>query len=235
MKTVYQLLICVITLSSCNNFTGDSGVYKDSRDGTSYKWLKIGAQIWMSENLAYLPDVSPSDAKSDSTPSYYVYGYQGQDVSVAKADSNYAIYGVLYNWPAAGSSCPSGWHLPSDGEWVTMTEYLNKNGFGLEDDEESIGKSLASATGWMDYTAVGTIGNDQSDNNSSGFSARPGGKKSTKDFMVLGKYAFYWSSSESSETHAIVKSLVYTGNRLMSQEEGHWKWLGYSVRCVKDE
>ena len=86
-------------------------------DGKTYKTVKIGNQWWMAENLAYLPSVGPYDIQSVINPMYYVYDYLGTNVNEAKATENYRTYGVLYNWPAAKSACPIGWHLPSDEEW----------------------------------------------------------------------------------------------------------------------
>ncbi|MGI6410801.1 MAG: FISUMP domain-containing protein [Bacteroidales bacterium] len=83
----------------------------DARDGNAYKTVKIGNQIWLAENLKYLPSVVGPGTESESTPYYYVYGYNGTNVTDAKATSNYATYGVLYNWTAAMDACPDGWHL----------------------------------------------------------------------------------------------------------------------------
>ena len=115
-----------------------SGTFIDSRDGNEYNWVQIGDQIWMAENLKYLPSVVGSGTGSETTPYYYVYGYDGTNVPDAKATDNYATYGVLYNWTAAMNGeassktnpsgiqgvCPAGWHLPSDAEWTELTDYL---------------------------------------------------------------------------------------------------------------
>ncbi|MFA5816806.1 MAG: FISUMP domain-containing protein, partial [Bacteroidales bacterium] len=106
---------------------GLTGSFIDSRDNTVYNWVKIGNQVWMSENLAYLPSVSSSTTGSGTLPYYYVQGYEGVNIFDAIPTSNYQTYGVLYNWPAAmkgaNSSnqnpsgvqgiCPDNWHLPS--------------------------------------------------------------------------------------------------------------------------
>ncbi len=113
-----------------DNPNNPKNTFTDSRDGNVYKFVKIGTQTWMAENLAYLPSVVGSATGSETTPYYYVYGYDGTSVTAAKATSNYTTYGVLYNWPAAmggfssSSSnpsgvqgvCPAGWHLPSEAE-----------------------------------------------------------------------------------------------------------------------
>jgi len=96
-------------------------------DNKNYTTVTLGSQIWMAENLAYLPAVSPSTISSNIEKYYYVYNYQGVDINEAKATSFFSTYGVLYNWPAAMNGhasssanpsgvrgvCPDGWHLPS--------------------------------------------------------------------------------------------------------------------------
>ena len=103
---------------------------KDARDNQTYRIVTIGSQTWMAENLKYLPSVVGPGPGSKKTPHYYVYGYNGTNVTDAKATANYNTYGVLYNWPAAMNGaassttnpsgvqgvCPDGWHLPSDAE-----------------------------------------------------------------------------------------------------------------------
>jgi hypothetical protein len=59
--------------------------------------LKFGEQIWMAENLAYLPTITDSAFYSDTVSCYYVYDYFGEKVSDAKATYYYDTYGVFYN------------------------------------------------------------------------------------------------------------------------------------------
>ncbi|MFY9365023.1 MAG: hypothetical protein WAP18_08015, partial [Bacteroidales bacterium] len=51
----------------------------DWRDSRAYIAVTIGSQVWMAENLAYLPSVSKSADGSRTEPHYYVYGYEGTD------------------------------------------------------------------------------------------------------------------------------------------------------------
>ncbi len=81
-----------------------TGTFKDMRDGKTYKWVKIGNQVWMAQNLAY---------KTYSG----CWAYDGNQ-------SNVATYGYLYNWSTANNVSPKGWHLPSDAEWTQLTDYL---------------------------------------------------------------------------------------------------------------
>ena len=97
-------------------------------EGRTYRYISIGNQTWMAENLAWLPSVSPGNAGSETEKHYYVSGYQGTDLNLAKATDNYAIYGVLYNWPAALDACPPDWHLPSKEEIQTMLDVVGEYG-----------------------------------------------------------------------------------------------------------
>ena len=203
------------------------GSFTDSRDGHVYKTVTIGTQVWMAENLAYLPAVSPASTGSNIDPYYYVYGYNGTNVATAKQNSNYSNYGVLYNWPAAKAACPLGWHLPSDDEWkqlemlLGMTqEQVDVNGMRGTDQ----GTQMKTISGW-DNNSNGT--------NTSKFSALPGGYRITIQgvFGYVGEVGYWWSSSESNTLSSWIRQLnyysnVYRGNVL--------KDFGFSVRCVRD-
>ena len=141
-----------------------------SHEGYSYSTVQIGDQCWFSENCRYLPEVSPPSSSSSSTPYYYVYGYEGTDESAAMSTSNYETYGVLYNWPAVMTEgiCPSGWHIPSDGEWQTMEISL-----GMTESEAASGGSRGSPVG--DYMKSTSGWNGGNGSNSSGFNGLPGG------------------------------------------------------------
>lgn len=118
--------------------TSGFSTFTDPRDGNVYKTIQIGNQIWMAENLKYLPSVVGYETGSVTYPYYYVYGYNGTNISDAKATENYATYGVLYNWSAVMGGamnsnnnpsgvrgvCPEGWHVPSEAEWTELTDFL---------------------------------------------------------------------------------------------------------------
>ena len=83
--------------------------------------------------------------------------------------ANVAAYGRLYNWFAVtnvAGLCPNGWHVPTDGEWTALEDYITAQGFnGTE------GTALKSTSGW----SSGGNGTDDF-----GFSALPGGYRSTQ-------------------------------------------------------
>ena len=232
----------------------------DARDNHEYKYIEIGNQTWMAENLAFLPSVSPSSSgswgeayggtlggTSYNDPYYYVYHYQGIDVTEAKATNNFNTVGVLYNWPAAMSGensssanpsevqgcCPEGWHLPSDEEWKQLEMYL---GMSQEDFDRDGPRYSLDAGKLKDIS----FDNDKS-NNESGFSALKGGRNYIGQFQMIGHYASWWSSTD--YVHPRFPTEIDTleaWNRDMNSMSdhvnrwGYFKHMGFSVRCVKD-
>jgi len=205
------------------SFTTKEGViygsFTDSRDGYVYKTVKIGNQVWMAENLRYLPSVVGPEIESETTPYYYVYDYNGTNVSEAKTTDNFSTYGVLYNWTAACSSCPSGWHLPSDAERAELGEYLGGN--------EVAGAKLkeTGTTHWQSPNQGAT--------NASGFTALPGGiRLDYGSFYFIGNDGAWWSSTELDANYAFSRLLNYDNYHLVNNYD--YKVDGFSIRCVKD-
>jgi uncharacterized protein (TIGR02145 family) len=211
--------VAVLLLSGCikDLFNGaDSGTYKDTRDNTTYDWIRIGKQVWMTQNLSWLPSVNLPVDTSKTEPRYYVYGYNGSSVTDAKESASYITYGVLYNWEAANNACPDGWHLPTDAEWTTLTDYLG----GLD----SAAKSMKSLTGWI---------NNGNGDNTSGFDALPGGGLDHQyGFVAINYIGAFYSSSINSSTTAWYRGLSYLDDKV--NRNAPEKTDGYSVRCIRD-
>jgi len=125
--------------------------------------------------------------------------------------------------------CPSGWHIPSDGEWQTMEMSLGMSeaeaaSEGLRGTDE--GYQMKSTSGWNDYN--GSSGNGS---NSSGFKALPGGGSGNVDFYNGGYSGFWWSASESG-SNSWSRSLLYNNDNVYRYNSSHVN--GYSARCVRD-
>ena len=190
----------------------------DPRDSNIYPTVQIGTQCWMAKNLAYLPSVVGPGTGSETTPHYYVYDYTGTDVSAAKATTNYTTYGVLYNWPAATTICPIGWHLPTDAEQYTLENYL------------STGTCNASRVNAWDCNPAGTA---LKAGGSSGFNALMSGFRNTNgSFYSLGSYTLFWSSSASSSSNAWSRFLSTSYSTVYRSNDN--KAHGFSVRCLRD-
>jgi uncharacterized protein (TIGR02145 family) len=209
--------------------TSNEDEFTDSRDSKKYGRVKIGNQIWMSDNLAYLPLASnPANPNTDANPYYYVYGYTGTSATAAKAQPNYSNYGVLYNWYAARTGCPSGWHLPTDDEWKTLEQYAGMplsiaNNIGLRGTNE--GQKLKAASGWKTNTGTDIYK----------FTALPGGYHSTgtTGFLTLTENGYWWTNS-SEASGAWYRRMEYGRNDIYRYT---WAGLyyGFSVRCVQNQ
>lgn len=194
--------------------------FTDSRDGHIYKYVNIGTQTWMAENLAYLPSVTPSSSGSTSGVRYYVNGFQGTNVSDAKATPNYQTYGVLYNWPAANNGCPSGWHLPSNSEFATLANYLGGDNLAGGKLKE------AGTTHWNSPNTGAT--------NETGFTALPGGVRLVDGtFGGPGLTSYLWSSTLIN-TYPTYYGRDFIYNSASFPPNDFNADHGLSVRCIKN-
>jgi len=106
MKTKSLLIVIVAVMIAINSLAQSTNTFTDSRDGKTYKTVKIGTQTWMAENLAF-------------RTSSGCWAYNNNQ-------SNVINYGYLYNWSTANEGCPSGWHLPSATEWNKLNSFLGE-------------------------------------------------------------------------------------------------------------
>lgn len=198
-----------------------ANVFVDTRDGNLYHTVTIGNQIWMAENLRYLPNVSGSSKGSIFDFYYYVYGYEGTNVDEAKATANYQTYGVLYNWTAAANSCPAGWHLPSDAEWTQLINYLGG---------ENVAGGKLKEAGIVHWTTPNTGAT-----NETGFTALPGGRRMDKvGFSGIGTDVDFWTSTNGELVSSVsrMRNLSYNHVSVYAHSSGNDE--GLYVRCVKD-
>jgi uncharacterized protein (TIGR02145 family) len=229
--------------------------FTDSRDGNTYRVVRIGNQCWMAENLKYLPAVCPVTTTPDGRPFHFVYDYQGRDVHEAKATAHYRNYGALYNWPAALAACPPGWHLPSDAEWSEMVDFLIRRHDGLSPataayalkacapldggDERPRWEPEAPQPGAYGPVRVfrGAIRRllDRTPRGRNtdlfGFSALPGGRCTHGGFFRIGELGYWWSSTGSSPLRAWCRQMTFGGT------VNRWDVLkedGFSIRGVRD-
>lgn len=201
-------------------FINPNGSFTDPRDSNVYNTILIGNQVWMATNLAYLPAVSPPSLGSYTSPFYYVSNFWGSDTVKAKTMCNYGDYGVLYNWSAAVTACPPGWHLPTNQEWTTLTTYLGGT---------TIAGGKLKQTGFALWNSPNTGAT-----NETGFNAIPGGMRdyNASTFYYTGNFGYYWSSTEYSSITAKARNLNY--NASVCEENQHQKSYGFSVRCIMD-
>ncbi len=228
--------------------------FTDERDGNVYKYIQIGEQVWMAENLRYLPSVNgnPYYDYSFNDPKYYVFDYlSGTSIEEAKnhlcsiyagkykGANSYRQFGVYYNGAATIGACPSGWHLPTDSEWTQLEIYLQNNGYNsngivdTDDDRETnnfTAKSLASVTGWELTDSENAVGNNPEDNNSTGFRGLPCGASFSSE-ISLGN-ACWWTDTNAN-IGIYYRIIGGPGSDAVYRADGPFKYA-LNIRCVRD-
>jgi uncharacterized protein (TIGR02145 family) len=214
----YLIVCCTLLLAGCSKdpLFKDKRTLTDSRDQHEYKSIEIGTQTWMAENLAYLPTVSPPSEGSNTLAYYYVYDYKSNNINEAKSSKYYKPYGVLYNWVAAESACPPGWHLPTDKDWSILEDFLGVNP----------GTKMKESSGWSE---------DANGDDRSGFSALPAGYRYPEfGFAYLGSNCYFWSSTVQGSNAAWSRELFSYDQRRVYRYYGA-RSHGFSVRCIRND
>lgn len=202
------------------------GSFTDARDNQVYKTIDIGTQTWMAENLMWLPSVNVKADYSDIEAKYYVYGFDETSVATAKTMDYYSTYGTLYNYIAALSACPTGWHLPTDEEWQALEVYLGMSS------EEAATPSWRGTDEGDQLKANSPLWGLYMGSNTSGYSALPGGFYYSGQFYNHGIEAYFWTATANGATSsAWFRSL---NSEMLSTRLNMTNNSGFSIRCLKD-
>ena len=235
-ETIYGNQQIFTTLNVCPSFPTVIDV-----DENIYNTVQIGNQCWMRENLrtSHFADGTPIPTGFDTSstnPYYYDYiDYCYNNDYSDYISSNFPLTdrGYLYNWSAAMLACPTGWHLPSDAEWIQLINYVSGLSYTY------MGKALASTYGWYDYDMENTIGSDQSSNNVSGLSIFPAGSYERNTSLVndgclgVGDWTLLWSSTEQNDGNSSWGREIRADNSVV-HKSNYYKSSGFSVRCLRD-
>ena len=214
-------------------------------DGNVYNTVQIGTQCWIQSNLKVSKYRNGDNILTGLNNSQWYWPGTGQYPLGTGAYAIYnnnpvndGLYGKLYNHFAVTDSrglCPTGWHVPSDGEWNILVKYLDPNA-----DTVCVHCSLSGiAGGALKSTATqpapgGWIPPNTGATNSSGFTALPGGLRTQfGDFFDVTYNGYWWSSSFTSNRtpynhtlYSIYSSINRTNHASFTR--------GLSVRCLKD-
>ncbi len=217
-------------------------------DGNWYHTIKIGNQIWFASDLrtSKYTNGSPIAHELDehNWESIYKASYSGY--------RGYVFYGL--DAVLTGRLAPEGWHVANDDDWNTLENYLIHNGYNYDGSttENKIAKSLAKNSGWETYTwaypvndsaKLGTPGNNQILNNSTGFTACPVGflgyHEKTISITGEGEIGFFdagygctWWSIKDSEP--FYREIYFKNMGLIRRKiSDYWDYKANLVRCVK--
>jgi uncharacterized protein (TIGR02145 family) len=213
---------------SCN-FTGYSKTCiinqktPPDRDGNTYNTIRIGNQIWMSENLktTKYQDGTPLSNASEVDNGTWAAATASNKywALVSGTTANTQTYGLVYNqFAVTGSTvggaannnlCPVGWHVPTNAEFLTLDSFLSTNA----------GTQMKSTTLW-------TSGGNGT--NSSGFNGLPPGLRDTfSGWLNFSFNGYFWTTSSGFFWD------LFFNNSTFNQGVGS-SLYGYSVRCLKD-
>ena len=223
-------------------------ILTDERDGQSYQTVRIGKQVWMSQDLNYADSSRTTNLKGASWRGYT------EGLGWGKEECNYRLYywnaaidisseyqEEKYNGENRKGICPDGWHLPSKEEWDSLINFVG-----------------GPTEAWFHLESFGDVDEgSRQPVDAYGFNARPSGSGNNRDahdyysdcetthdlecknkdkieFSIYGG-AYYWTSSQSEEARAIAINIPiwreFGDVNLLDSE----KSSVYSVRCIKDE
>jgi uncharacterized protein (TIGR02145 family) len=209
-------------------------------DGNVYNTVLIGDQCWTKENLRVTKYNDGTEIQLENSGGTGGSSSIWQNLTTGarciyandfyQTPSNLTKYGYLYNWYAAkgiitagGTStkniCPSGWHVPTDEEWTTLTTDLG-------------GESVAGGKIKSVRTFYWNSPNEEA-TNESGFSALPGGFRITDgSFNNIRNSATFWRATEVNANNAWSSRLDY--NSFNVSKNSYEKQYGASIRCLRD-
>ena len=193
------------------------GTWVDTLDGTVYRTLQIGDQLWMADNINRGEMIDGEEDQADNgVIEKYCY-----DNNPVLCDN----YGGLYQWDeamqyttkqSAQGICPESWHIPSDSEWKIMELFI---GMSQEDVDNDLWRGA-------DQGLMLQSGGD------TGFEALRGGNRFvTGSFSQIGNTGYFWTSTGAEDYHAWRRGISISDDRIY-RSVNH-KSFGFSIRCVK--
>ncbi len=217
-ETKENYIVVTVPAGGCGELTSVTDI-----DGNVYSVVTVGSQCWLGENLnvtrfrdgSPIPEVTNATAwKNLNTPARVSYGNDG---------NNDLTYGKLYNWFAVGDPrgiCPQGWRVPHDNDWKVLVDYLDPEG-------DFAGGRMKEA-GTEHWLAP-----NEGANNSSGFTALPGGMRFREgQFDFIGRNGLFWSVREDGDFEAYFLTLTHDSPE--ARRTNIYKQNGFSCRCIKE-
>jgi uncharacterized protein (TIGR02145 family) len=221
---IVSILACLTAQWSCSKDNLDDD---KKEEPSTVATVTIGTQTWTTKNLDVdtYRDGTPIPQITD--PTQWAALKTGAWCYYENNSANGTIYGKLYNWYAVAgihdtdpttpnkTLAPSGFHIPSDVEWTTLTTFLGG--------EEVAGNKMKATTGWKPFSGI-------TNTNSSGFTGLPSGWRANNGkFYELLDDGTWWSSTEY-DRFSWYRDIYYNDSGVLRNED--YKEGGFSVRCL---
>jgi len=238
----FSIAILVVLFLGCTTSSENNSNFDNLTDidGNVYESVTICNQTWTKSNLNVSKYSDGTPIPQVTNPKQWINLTTGAWCYFNNDPANEFVYGKLYNWYAVAGIydaaslgnpllrkklSPSGWHIPTDIEWTTLTNCLG-------------GREVAG--GKMKETGISLWQSPNIDaTNSSGFSGLPGGYRSyiggfgeAGSFGLIGSLGYWWTATEYNNVTSWWRNLDYNSSSI--GRYGFEKQDGLSVRCVKD-
>jgi uncharacterized protein (TIGR02145 family) len=228
MKKLICFAAITIIFGSCTK----SSTFPLPKDGScddcpeppsTIEFVTIGTQDWMLKNLDVRTYRNGEPIPKVTDPNLWVGLSTGAWCWYNNDSATYgATYGKLYNWYAVNDSrglAPAGWHIPSDVEWSTLSDFL--------------GCDAIAGGAMKEIGTVHWITPNTGATNSSGFTGLPGGARDNRgEFSFIENDGYWWSSTTLNSTEAWSRYLGFYGG--ITGGTNTEKRIGLSVRCLRD-
>jgi uncharacterized protein (TIGR02145 family) len=202
-------------------------------DGYTYDLVAIGDQCWFAENLCTEHYANGDVIHGELNLDEWEYTTEGAQAIYNNDASNLADYGRLYNWYAVDDArglCLSGWHVPSDEEFMELEMELGMS------EAEVISTGLRGTNQGTQLKSSPGDNPSWNGTNTTGFSGLAGGMRNYVvgvDFVYEGSSGYYWSSSPWGTNHATNRQLRNESTGVVRTNINDNRY-GFSVRCVRD-
>jgi uncharacterized protein (TIGR02145 family) len=205
MRNATAILFNSLLLVQVALFSQEPAKFTDERDGHEYKCVKIGNQVWMAENMVYTP----------------------KENKLTVGGNLINFNGILYNWETAQKVCPTGWHLPTLGDWNNLINYIAEkhSDCSLKNNLwENTGKYLKSKDAWRLIPETSNATDEY------GFNAKATGWGDEKKNYTIGNDTYWWTSTPQNETQTWVVKLWSSDQNLLIEEDDIESYR--NVRCL---
>jgi len=192
--------------------------------GNNYTVVTIGSQTWMAENLKTTKYNTGVDIPNVTSNSEWAALTSGAYCDHGNNAANGAVYGHLYNWLTLnrGQLAPTGWHVPTDAEWTTLTTFLGG---------ENVAGGKLKETGTSHWLSPNTGAT-----NETGFGALPSGGRTFDGIFPTDDIGFrgqWWTSTQFDINPAFYRGVA--NNSGFAVKQMYNKLAGFSVRCILNQ